>query len=446
MITKRNKLHFFLGMLTAGLITMYSNCSTSSGGDAGGGGVTTQSVHVYPVDYTTPPAPGNTPKASIPQINDANVMKVTVDGGCGYANEPCVSVTICTPGTTSCVTIPNILLDSGSYGLRVFSQVIGNLQLSPMSSSKGGALAECVTYGDTTSDWGPLRRADVYLGTEVASGVPIQIIDSTYAGIPSGCGKPDVDPAYTHFYGILGVGLFAQDCGSDCLTSASNDQYFSCSNGSCTGVAVALGEQVSNPVPFMNQDNNGVVIELPAVPVGGSPSADGFVVFGIGTETNNQPTGNEKTFIADSDGNIQTTFSPYSQTTAMTAFIDSGSNALVFPSPSAPQTQIPQCSGSIAASQFFCPSSELSYAANMKGQGPNTSSETVSFSIGNADNYLSSSNSNWAFSDIGASLTSLNSSVATDFDWGLPFFYGKNVYVGVEYGSSSLGQGMYWSY
>ena len=38
-------------------------------------------------------------------------------------------------------------------------------------------------------------------------------------------------------------------------------------------------------------DNNGVIVMLPGVPPGGSISANGYLVLGIGTQTNNSPSG-----------------------------------------------------------------------------------------------------------------------------------------------------------
>src|SRR6185437_10849196 len=63
----------------------------------------------------------------------ANAISVTVGAGSvcgnysngGTLNQPCTSVTICLPGsTTQCQTIPDILVDTGSYGLRVFASAL----------------------------------------------------------------------------------------------------------------------------------------------------------------------------------------------------------------------------------------------------------------------------------------------------------------------------------
>src|ERR1700687_2414070 len=64
-------------------------------------------------------------------VSGSNVLSITVNGSlcsastsAGYPNKPCVSVTICKPGTSTCQTIDDILLDTGSFGLRIFKQVL----------------------------------------------------------------------------------------------------------------------------------------------------------------------------------------------------------------------------------------------------------------------------------------------------------------------------------
>ncbi len=106
-----------------------------------------------------------------------NVMPITVNGSLcdaanssGYLNKPCVSVTICSQGSVTCETVSDILLDTGSYGLRIFKQAFStNLVSSLVQVSSGsGLLANCALFGDGSVDWGPVYRADVVLGNERA--------------------------------------------------------------------------------------------------------------------------------------------------------------------------------------------------------------------------------------------------------------------------------------
>jgi hypothetical protein len=60
---------------------------------------------------------------------------MAVDVGCGYVNEPCVTVTVCAPGTGRCQSIPNVLLDTGSYGLRLFGCALS----IPISEGRAGS-------------------------------------------------------------------------------------------------------------------------------------------------------------------------------------------------------------------------------------------------------------------------------------------------------------------
>ena len=156
-----------------------------------------------------------------------NVLLVTVNGSLcsnnSYLNKPCVSVTVCPPGTTTCQPIDDILLDTGSFGLRIFRQVL-NVSLSPVSSG-AGSLAECVQFADGTSDWGPVETASAILGNEPAVQVPIHVLDSTFGPVPGQCGIPRKSPSEAGYNGILGVGLFVHDCGSGCTNSPNNGVY-----------------------------------------------------------------------------------------------------------------------------------------------------------------------------------------------------------------------------
>jgi hypothetical protein len=360
---------------------------------------------------------------------DNNVLAITVNGPLcsnnSYINKPCVSLTVCTPGTPTCQTIDDILLDTGSYGLRIFKQSL-NVSLVQVTGDSG-SLAECVQYADGSSDWGPIQIASVILGNEPAVQVPIQVIDSTFGTLPVACQNADKSPTDAGFNGILGVGFFAQDCGSACSNSPDNGMYYTCTESDCSGSAVALLSQVQNPVALLPQDNNGVIVELPSVPLGGVPSVNGYLVFGIGTRSNNMPSG-VKTYTANLNGEFTTKFNGISYS----SFLDTGSNGLFFPSPSL--NVLPDCA--YPDSGWFCPLSTKSFSATNKGSSGSPRG-VVSFKIGYYDSLSASSNN--VFAEIGGS-------GAGDFDWGLPFYFGRNVYMGIEGSKSSLGNGTYWAY
>ena len=254
------------------------------------------------------------------------------------------------------------------------------------------------------------------------------------ARFPMLCGTPDTESGQDGFNGILGLGLFTEDCGSGCANIANN------------GVVLCLHRR-PRPAPaqrprcpirsrtrwhLCRSDNNGVILQLPSVSSGGTTSVSGSLVLGIGTQANNSPSG-VTTYGVSSIGEFITVFNG---TTYNQSFIDSGSNALYFPAPS---SVLPACTGLFTG--WFCPSSTTSLNATNKGS-TGSPSNAVAFEIGNATNLFNSGNS--VFSELGGSVTGPPSTLF--FDWGLPFFLGRSVYVGIEGKTSSLGTGPYWAY
>ncbi|MBC7372112.1 MAG: DUF3443 family protein, partial [Bdellovibrionaceae bacterium] len=333
---------------------------------------------------------------------------------------------------TTCQTIPNVLLDTGSYGLRLFSSVV---TLNLVSKTAGaGTLTECVGYADGSSQWGPVKSADVVLGQRKAASVPIQIIDSTAAGLPTTCTNPDVSPQSVGFNGILGIGVFGEDCGAGCATIAANKLYYSCAGATCTSTMVPVANQVTNPVTMMTVDNNGVALQFPNVSAAGATALNGWLVLGIGTQTNNTPVG-VNTFPADNKGYFQTS---YNGKTYTSSFIDSGSNGLFFPGAAVVTT----CATTSFASGFYCPASTTNLTAIQLGKdgSPATS---VNFQIQNAEQALAVSNPNVVFNNIGGASPDL---ISGSFDWGLPFYFGRTIFHGFEKKSSSLGAGPYFAW
>jgi hypothetical protein len=360
-----------------------------------------------------------------------NVIPITVNGSLcsanSYFNKPCVSVTICTPGTSTCQAIDDILLDTGSYGLRVFKQAL-TVPLSQVTGASG-SIAECVQFGDGSSLWGPVQTAGVILANEPAVKVSIQVVDSTFGTRSAGCFNADPSPAAAGFNGILGVGLFVQDCGTTCTSSANNGHYYACNGASCSGTTVPLSSQVQNPAALLPQDNNGVLVQLPAVPLGGTPSINGNLILGIGTQSNNVPA-SVTMYSASTTGNFTTLFSGRTYT----SFIDSGSNGLFFTPPAG--SQLPNCTSPNTA--WFCPATTVSLSATNTGAS-GAPSGAVPFNIGNLVD-LTANSFIRVFSEVGGPFP------ATSFDWGLPFFFGRNVFIGYSGSSSSLGSGPYWAY
>jgi hypothetical protein len=374
---------------------------------------------------------GGTTGGVPPVATDNNVMVVTVNGSlCSsststfYPNKPCVSVMVCTPGTSNCETIDDILLDTGSSGLRIFQQAL-HVSFTPENSGTG-PLAECIQYADGSSDWGPIQIASVILGNEPAVQVPVQVIDSTFGTLPPACTNADQIPEDAGFNGILGVGLFVQDCGQDCYPNIYNGMYYVCDGSGCQETAVPLSNQVQNPMALLPKDNNGVIVEFSdGPPPGGMQSVDGYLVLGIDTQANNIPSA-VKTYTTDQYGEFTTTFNG----TSISSFIDTGSNGLFFPStPSLPACQYPD-------SDWFCPLSTKNFLATNQGSSGSPSG-TVSFDIGNFDSLTNSSYN--VFAEIGGNNFG-------GFDWGLPFHFGRNIYIGLEGMASTLGSGPYWAY
>jgi hypothetical protein len=366
-------------------------------------------------------------------------VSVSGDFAYGYLNDVLTSVTICVPGTTMCQTIPDILVDTGSAGLRL---VASQVQLTlPAVTSGGTPLGECLEFVDSYV-WGPVVTADVGLADEQAAAVPIQLLGSpAFAGPPALCassGLPEADTVESlGANGILGVGLFAADCGTVCTSQGSQEPpaiYFSCPSpsASCTPTAVPLASQVQNPVGLLPQDNNGVIISLPPLDTSGAASVVGTLVLGIGTAANNG-LGNAQVYATDTVGHFVTL---YKGITYAGSYLDTGTSVLSILAPSI--LGLPLCAAQTAAAGDYCPSTLVSDTATTLGA--NGATGTVAFRIANANTLVNSTN--WAFDDLAAPFPSPMGT----FAWGLPFFFGRNVFVAIEGQSTPAGVGPYWAY
>ena len=259
---------------------------------------------------STTPGGGTTPT---PPSTVNNTLAIQANGGPGngFFNLLQTTVTICVPGTSTCQSIPNVLVDTGSTGLRLLASSL-TISLPTATDSAGNRLGNCASFAGNTYAWGPVATADVELAGETASKVPIQVVNApSFPAAPDACsaGATNTDASSLGTNGILGVGVTQQDCGSGCATAsgALPPVYFGCPSSGCIVEAVSLQQQVQNPVGLFPQDNNGVLITLPATDAGGDPSASGSMVFGIGTQSDNALIG-VQVHTTDGLGNFSVTF------------------------------------------------------------------------------------------------------------------------------------------
>jgi len=372
-----------------------------------------------------------------------NVETITVDPGPIAAaipaiNQAFISITVCPPGmTTGCQTIDHIQVDTGSTGLRLISSVL--TVALPAETSAGIPLAECFQFVDGTV-WGSLAVADIKfpVSGEAAASVNVQIIadtNSPYSGhTPGDCtGAPESNVGLLGANGILGIGPFIADCtSSGACPIPSGPQsiiYYTCATPStCLDSPASVAEQVPNPVTFF-PDNNGVIVELPAVGASGTTTVTGSLVFGIGTQTNNAlPTAAK---VLPEDGATGYITATYKGVAYANSYLDSGSNGIFLTDAS-----LTQCTSPSPNLGFYCQNPSVAESATLQGLSATTA--TANFTIGDADtipaNYA-------AFPGLGGTNPD-----AQGFDLGLPFFYGRNVFTAIEMHNAPGGTPPYFAY
>jgi len=376
---------------------------------------------------TTPTATASGAASPTPTASPgSNVISMVVNGGLNgnVANQGYVSLIVCTPGsTTACQTISNILVDSGSVGLRIFASVLpSNINLQQVMTG-GQSAADCAAFADGTVLWGPVQTAGVQLAGEAQVSVPVHVVGATsFAGIPAACSNQGSivlnSPSQAGYNGILGIGPFPSDTVST---------YFGCtSTGTCSELSsIGAAQQVANPIVSLPADNNGLLVQLPLLGGSGAPTASGSLILGIGTQSNNA-LGSAVPYTTDSLGNLTAVY----KSLALTSFFDTGSNGFFFN-----DSSIPGCTGGDAG--FYCPGSTLSLSAQVSGL--NGQSASVPFSIADASALFATGNT--AFNNIGGSFPRVS-----DFDWGMPFFFGRNVFIAIQGRSTPAGPGPYFAF
>jgi hypothetical protein len=364
-------------------------------------------------------------------------------------------VTICNPGSISgvntvqfpvCQTVDGILVDTGSSGLRILQSQIPLLTLPTLTNLTVGnvsnTLENCYAFSDGNFVWGPVSKADVYIAGEwvssyvgTSSPANIQVISSPVTsslglGIPDGCANGGVDlnaPALLGANGILGIGPEPTDCtlhGLDLCSGIAQptppNVYFECPKTGClptdTPVLASqlLFQEVENLVPLLFAP--GTIISFPSVN-GPQANASGTLTFASPAALGLTLT----TYTLNPNNTFSTTINGQTLTNS---FIDSGSNGYYFPG------ALPDCT---VSTTYFCPSSLTPFSA--MNQGSTEGQGTVNFSVDNADTLFSTYPGFAALGTLaGPDGTGTCSSGigACTFDWGLPFFLGRQVFTRID--------------
>ncbi len=364
-----------------------------------------------------------------PPVLAANQMLITIEQNPAVSvartvNVPYVTLKVC-DATGQCADIDHVVLDTGSYGLRLLQSAVtaAGLKLPADTDSSGNRYGECVKFLSGYM-WGSVSHATLQLGAGTTTPLPLQVAGaSDVAQLKDQCsvmGGVDAGTASVlQANGLLGIGAFNHDLGS----------YYSCPANATTCTAltsVPVAEQVVNPVPLITNSSytNGIILQLPAVPETGAGRTYGTLTFGVDTEANNAIS-NFAPIPLDSKGflTVAVDGSSYSA-----SFLDSGSNYYF----------APPLAGTVAtdAQGNFIPPSllslPLSLSANTAGASSSVAAQMLLWNYASMNFALYS-----AFNDIG-SATDLGLS---GIDLGLPFFYGRQVAYVISGHSSSLGPG-----
>jgi len=388
------------------------------------GGASSASTEFYQQQATL----GSFLGASLPAVY-ANTLAVTLKpqssnqlnlgvGGNGYnfANDTASTLRVCEPGTTTCRTIRAVIVDSGSTGLIVFASKLGGVSLPPVTDSNGNTLGDCEQYV-SSSVWGSVANADVYLGTQKIN-MPIHVLDDTasFAPPPISCTTSGAfvnTPASFGGNGLLGINPYPNDSGI----------YYSCtagSSGTCTAYSPSSNQMVSNPVAALPVDNNGSVVEMdPLANANTQVAAYGMLTFGIGTETNNQPPGNLTVMQTNASGSIAVTFNGASYA----GLFDTGTNFIAFLTSAL--SGLPLCPSGSPGQGLYCPANVATLSTINSSYNSSAGSNTYNFQIGNANSLLSvpqGQPQNFALQTLGGPAGGF-------VDFGAPSFFGRTIYI-----------------
>ena len=201
-------------------------------------------------------------------------------------NKLFVDVTVCN-AARQCRTVPDVLVDTGSTGLRLLRGALDGLDLAPVKDPRGRALGNWSSFGSGDL-WGTMHVAQVRIGgVSTARPISVEIYDlpGRRDKLPDGYAEVDARATIVRMgNGILGIsphrhvtkGYYAK--GTEARAPGGSRWV---------AVQVDASRQLSNPIAdFPAPYDNGSVIRLPEVDwTAGAKRVQGWLGLGIGAAT-----------------------------------------------------------------------------------------------------------------------------------------------------------------
>lgn len=357
----------------------------------------------------------------------SNVVALTVRTPRRGFNRMVVSLTVCAPGTQRCATIDDVMIDTGATGLRLEAGAVPDwLRLPAHRGPDGAPRAGCVHFVHDDA-WGPLHRADLHIGGLTARDLLVQVLDDDDPRRPSSCRLSPLAPTSN---GTLGLGPFDADCRGACEQRPERPRLFACAAATpgeaCRPLPgpVPLSDRLRNPATLFAGYDNGVVIDLPAVPAAGAMAVTGTLTFGVGTAANNG-LGDAALLPLDTGGRFTTT---YAGRAYPDSYMDSGTATYVVPADEGSGDTPNALSGGLARclepTWALCAAPPRERGAVMVGR--DGASVATAFRVGSYAAFLASG----AGASDSVAVTGAAGSRA--FVWGAPFFLGRRVAVVLE--------------
>lgn len=380
-------------------------------------------------------------ESSSSKVVPDNVVPLVVDRGYNglASNTSFITLTVCIPNTNDCQVLDHVFVDTGSTGLRINQSAL-NINLRSINFYES-TIYQCMKFGEGYT-FGPAATADVRIGGETAKNIPVQVFnDVDHSNVPTDCsnGLPFADLNNFGAKAIVGVNPY----------SNPNNNYtgvYTCRESQpCAKVENPREIPVQlnlNPVVAFSKDNNGLIINLPPVNFAESSALVGYMVFGLDTQNNNQVNSSPVKVLGSSNPDFQVGYfhANSNSLNSSYAIFDSGYQTYYFYDANMAQCTLPNPDGH----SYYCPNSFPQYWSSR------ISSYNSADIVGEISALIINYEVTLGLHDtVVPGLGEVASQVDNLTIYGLPFFFGKRVYIGLmgESGNQTpLGIGPAWGY